>query len=316
MSPEHPAGGPPDRAATHGGDGQEVDIVAVVVTYNRVALLEVCLEALLAQTAPVRVLVIDNASTDGTPALLETFAGRVDVVRLPSNSGGAGGFHEGLRLAEESGADLVWLMDDDTIARPDALEELLAARTRVSAGSSFFCSRVLWTDGRPHPMNLPALDDRYDRALMAAAGGCVAVRSCSFVSVLFDATSVRRHGLPLADYFIWGDDVEYTSRMSAAGLGVLVPGSTVEHRTTYFSLDNPGERYYFAARNNLWTIRFSPGARGRRGRLVYRYLFLLAYQLKHAKDLVLPRAALRGVKDGLLQRPDLTPLRGVASTEL
>jgi rhamnopyranosyl-N-acetylglucosaminyl-diphospho-decaprenol beta-1,3/1,4-galactofuranosyltransferase len=303
MSSEHVPLSRHDRSATSPA-GNEPDVVAIVVTYNRAALLEVCLMALLAQTAPLRILVIDNASTDETPALLETFAAAIETVRLPTNSGGAGGFHEGLRLAELSGADLVWLMDDDTIARPDTLERLLAARAGLKE-AAFYCSRVLWTDGRPHPMNLPALDDRHDRALAAATAGCVAVRSCSFVSVLFETSSVRRHGLPIADYFIWGDDVEYTLRMTVAGLGVLVPESVVEHRTAYFSLENPGARYYFAARNNLWTIRFSPGARGRQGKMLYRYLFLLAYQLKNAKDLTLPRAAIRGIRDGLLRRPDL-----------
>jgi rhamnopyranosyl-N-acetylglucosaminyl-diphospho-decaprenol beta-1,3/1,4-galactofuranosyltransferase len=292
-----------DRSASELASN-EPDVVAVVVTYNRATLLQVCLTALLAQTAPLRILVIDNASTDETPALLKTFGSAIEVVRLQTNSGGAGGFHEGLRLAELSGADLVWLMDDDTIARPDSLEHLLAARVSLE-DAAFYCSRVLWSDGRPHPMNLPALDDRHDRALAAATAGCVAVRSCSFVSVLFETSAVRRHGLPIADYFIWGDDVEYTLRMTAAGLGVLVPDSVVEHRTTYFSLTNPGARYYFAARNNLWTIRFSPGARGRQGKMLYRYIFLLAYQLKNAKDLALPLAALRGIRDGLLSRPGL-----------
>jgi GT2 family glycosyltransferase len=116
---------------------------AVVVTYNRRALLEQCLDALRAQTRPPdRILVVDNASTDGTA---EWVRGQDDVVALllDENVGGAGGFHAGMRLAHAGGADWLWLMDDDTIPRPDALERLLEpAIPRRSCGRAWRCGRT------------------------------------------------------------------------------------------------------------------------------------------------------------------------------
>jgi len=69
------------------------NICAVIVTYNRKELLRECLKAVLAQTRPPEhVLVVDNASTDGTPEMLQEEFPQVEVLCLPENQGSAGGF--------------------------------------------------------------------------------------------------------------------------------------------------------------------------------------------------------------------------------
>ena len=104
-------------------DDQGRRIVAVVVTYNRLALLQRLVTRLTAVPQLDEVLVVDNASTDGTGSWLEDAP--VSSRTLPTNSGGAGGFHEGLAWAVERGADLVWLMDDDGLPDEDCLARLL-----------------------------------------------------------------------------------------------------------------------------------------------------------------------------------------------
>ena len=107
---------------------EPMHVAAVVVTYNRLPLLQQCLQALDAQTAALAAIwVIDNASTDGTEAA-------VRGMNLPNliyrhtgrNLGGAGGFAYGVREAALAGYDALWLMDDDTIPEPEALEKLSA----------------------------------------------------------------------------------------------------------------------------------------------------------------------------------------------
>jgi rhamnopyranosyl-N-acetylglucosaminyl-diphospho-decaprenol beta-1,3/1,4-galactofuranosyltransferase len=112
-------------------------IAAVVVTFNRLELLQRLLERLDAVPGLDEVLVIDNASTDGTAEFLSGLDGarsgdehRVVPVlsrTLTENAGGAGGFHDGLAWAMERGADLAWLMDDDGLPDVDCLGILLAA---------------------------------------------------------------------------------------------------------------------------------------------------------------------------------------------
>jgi rhamnopyranosyl-N-acetylglucosaminyl-diphospho-decaprenol beta-1,3/1,4-galactofuranosyltransferase len=100
-------------------------IVAVVVTFNRLALLQRLVSRLLEVGGLAEILVVDNASTDGTAEWLAAQAAPVSTLSLPDNRGGAGGFDVGVRAAYDGGADLIWLMDDDGIPEPDCLKILL-----------------------------------------------------------------------------------------------------------------------------------------------------------------------------------------------
>jgi GT2 family glycosyltransferase len=236
-------------------------VIAVVVTYNRLAMLREALAALAAQSRPPdAVIVVDNASTDGTAAAVRSQHPAVRLAEVPCNTGGAGGFAYGLALALADDADLIWLMDDDTVPEPHALRALLAARSSYPAGHpALIASRVLWMDGRPHPMNTPRAKPFATKAerLAAAQAQCLPIRSASFVSILADAGVCRQRGLPQADYFLWNDDFEYTTRLLRGNTGLLCPASVVVHKTkTFGSTDvNPGPRFFFEVRNKVWMLR-------------------------------------------------------------
>jgi rhamnopyranosyl-N-acetylglucosaminyl-diphospho-decaprenol beta-1,3/1,4-galactofuranosyltransferase len=154
----------------------------------------------------------------------------------------------------------VWLMDDDTVPQRHALRALLEARGRhPGQPPALVASRVIWTDGRPHPMNTPRTKPFATKAERAAAAetGCVPIRSASFVSILVDAGVARERGLPQADYFLWNDDFEYTTRLLRGCPGLLCPASVVVHKTAAFgSTDvDPGPRFFYEVRNKVWTLR-------------------------------------------------------------
>ncbi len=120
-------------------------IAAVVVTFNRKKLLLECLNALLGQTYPLdEIVVLDNASTDGTKQELQEAGilsdARVKYLLMEKNTGGSGGFYYGSRQAYQDGADWIWMMDDDCIPTETALEELVNA-TKITEGS-FFSSAI------------------------------------------------------------------------------------------------------------------------------------------------------------------------------
>ncbi len=290
-------------------------VVAVIVTWNRRALLHESVTAVTGQTRrPDAVVVVDNASTDGTDAELRSWQPRVDVVRLADNIGGAGGFAVGIeRAVQQHDADWIWLLDDDTVPTPTALENLLDVASRADARPAVLASKVVWTDGRDHPMNTPREKPGVRAAERAAARsvGAMAIRSASFVSVLCNADAVRRHGLPVADYFLWNDDFEYTSRLLRGSIGLYCPSSVVVHKTrTFGSTDaDPGERFYFEVRNKLWVFTRSRslapvervayiGATLRRWLRTYR---------RSTDRATLRRALRRGLRDGLLHAPKPTP---------
>ena len=139
-------------------------IAAIVVTFNRKALLTHCLQALLAQSAPLwRIVVIDNASTDGTETALRQ-AGLLDqpiihYTRLPENIGGAGGFAHGMQLAFDAGAEWFWLMDDDAMAEREALAALLALAPQPE---HVYGSSAVFREGKYHMMRWPTVITVYN----------------------------------------------------------------------------------------------------------------------------------------------------------
>lgn len=237
-----------------------VRVVAVVVSYNREQLLAECLRALLAQVRAVdAIVVVDNASTDGSASVTRSVAPDARLIRLQHNTGGAGGFAIGIAEAVETErADLVWVMDDDTIPTPTALDELVRSIRRAPARTVVVGSSVEWVDGRAHPMNTPRVAPFASRTAIknASAHDCYPVRSVSFVSLLIDAAAVRRSGLPIVDYFLWNDDFEYSSRLLRRGLGFVSRRSVVVHKTrTFGSTDaDPGDRFRFEVRNKVWLL--------------------------------------------------------------
>ncbi|MBT2208183.1 glycosyltransferase [Actinomadura sp. NEAU-AAG7] len=284
-------------------------VAAVVVTFDRRELLAEALTALGAQTRPPdRIVVVDNASRDGTAAMVRDRFPGVELRELPRNVGGAGGFGAGMALALDS--DLLWLLDDDTVPEPGALRALLDARDRAAGGPpTLVASRVVWTDGRDHPMNTPRAKPRASAAETEAAraAGCVPIRSASFVSVLVDAAAVRERGLPVADYFLWNDDFEFTTRLLRGRRGLLCPASVAVHKTRAFggTETDPGDRFFYEVRNKIWLFTGSRGlAPPERvlyaGSTARRWARTFAASEDRA---VLRRALVRGVRQGLLTRP-------------
>lgn len=211
-----------------------MNVVAVIVTFNRKAMLEQTLDAIERQTVrPQAIVLIDNQCTDGTEAMVATLrlTPRLHYVKTERNIGGAGGFKRGMQEAYALGADWLWLMDDDCAPVPDCLEKLLAPlREPDLRDAGFLASRVVWTDGAPCLMNLPVAHplwiQPHDRH-----PGLSRVIGSSFVSMLVSRRAIQTVGFPVAEFFIWFDDAEYSRRVSKVMPAYLVTDSVVVHKT-------------------------------------------------------------------------------------
>ena len=206
------------------------------MTFNRRDLLSDCLKAIEAQThRPDVIIVVDNASSDDTSEFLSArdWALPHQVHRLNRNYGGALGFAVGMRAALAAGADSVWLMDDDAIATPSALEHLIEdtkVTTRGGRRPAFTCSLVVWRDGSVARMNIPRANAQWNESVARVGRPVVDVDSASFVSVLIPTEHVRAVGLPHIGYFKWYDDTEYTLRLRGTyGPGICSLNSIVKH---------------------------------------------------------------------------------------
>jgi len=251
-----------------------VSVAAVIVTFNRLEKLKRVLASVEAQTHPdLHILVIDNASTDGTGEYLaaRTASRPTEVITMATNTGGAGGFAEGMLRGYASGADHVWIMDDDCYPEPEALERLVAgfdaAVTELGGDVPFACSVVEFTDGSICEMNNPVPTWDWGRLLVKGQQS-VMVTACSFVSVLIPRWAIAEYGLPYRDYFIWFDDREYTLRLTRRCPGVQVLDSTVIHDMG----ENRGVNFSMVDAKSAW--KFAYGVRNEASYLLHHRGFL------------------------------------------
>jgi rhamnopyranosyl-N-acetylglucosaminyl-diphospho-decaprenol beta-1,3/1,4-galactofuranosyltransferase len=331
-------------------------IAAVVVTYNRKDLLGQCLDSLLRQTCPFEALyIIDNHSTDGTGASLlaqeliapavwrddvpvETtrqvpvpaWSGRaleVRYVRMPDNTGGAGGFHEGMKRAVAGGFDWLWLMDDDLLTAPDALDVLVRQRDalRNSHAEPFILnSLVLRRDGSDgdtlafplrelsprrdpksgvHRLNRKVCLWRLSEVRWQAQDGLYRW-ICPFNGTFVPARAATEIGLPNKEFFLWGDELDFLWRADKRYTLYTVLDSRVFHpapRAAEF-----GWRQYYRIRNLMIVNRHFNFATLRNVRVT---IVSLGRGLRHGPRGL--RLVLRAVADGwtgrLGRREDLGP---------
>lgn len=208
---------------------------AIVVTFNRKNLLAICLRTILdAEVAPDKVLVVDNASSDGTPEFVEAnFPPIVSVLRLAQNRGGAGGFRAGVEEALRLDYEFLWTMDDDHEVEPSTLRLLLEAMRDLNcdvAGPLILApsndGQLSWEMGPGgrgfHDLN--AITKAY------AGRGYFEKIPDAFNAALYRRSVFEKLGPPDERLFIRGDEVEFGLRMEKNHIqGVVLTGARVRH---------------------------------------------------------------------------------------
>lgn len=244
-------------------------ILATVVTYNRKELLKECIESLLTQSyKDFDILILDNASTDGTEAYINDYiiSGKIEYYNTGSNLGGAGGFNLAMRKAAEREYDFVWVMDDDCMSREHALDNFLIADKKLSGNYGFLSSKVLWKDGSICTMNVQR--QTLTKNVSDFESSIVEIKMASFVSLFVPVKIIKELGLPIKDFFIWTDDWEFTRRISRKYPCYLINKSIVVHKSASniganISTDTEDrlDRYNYLYRNDAYLYRHE-GIRG------------------------------------------------------
>jgi GT2 family glycosyltransferase len=240
-----------------------VAVAVVIVNYNGGALVEDAVRSALAQTAPdVRVVVVDNASTDDSPARLRRWRGQVELIESPTNTGFAGG--NNLAFAAVPEAMHYALLNPDAVAAPTWLERSLACAAAHPAAAMIApkivnaadeavldnAGHLMFLDGtvRGRGRNQPAAAAAFDTARQIfIASGC---------AVLLRGDAVRELGGFDEDFFCYCDDVELSLRLNWAGYeGWYCPEARVSH---HFSASASSKfspfKAYQVERNRYWVV--------------------------------------------------------------
>ncbi len=225
-------------------------VIAVVVTYNRQALLSECINALRKQSRPLdAILIVNNGSTDGTENWLSQ---QKDLIFInQQNVGSSGGFSTGINRAYESGYDWIWCMDDDGYPKEDALENLLAA-----------------DDGCLRLLNCAVIDKEDKKSFVWKTQqyktldevDCNIIEGIGhpFNGTMLHRRIIERAGVPKPKFFLWGDETEYYYRIVKQNeIPVCTVANSIHyHPSTAFSIKkdwdyDSGWKMYFYIRNRF-----------------------------------------------------------------
>lgn len=282
-------------------------VTAFVLTRDRKELLVACLRAVLEQADAV--VVLDNASSDGTREHLHA-VGLLDAVtfhRSAVNTGGAGGYRRGVELALATGADWIWLMDDDAEPAPGALGALLAAPEAADGGTAALATSVVHPDGRTDPLHR-CRHGRLITPMPLPYAGHPDVDCASFVGLLVRAPAARAAGLPRADFFLGYDDAEWSVRLRREGRIVLVPEARMLHKIPVGGTA-PSRRSRFW--NRLLGLHYESSSWAEYWKDLYRIRNLMWIKTHHDHSGPAEVAALTAVYCGKAILYDERPLRRV-----
>lgn len=263
-----------------------MNIIAVVVTYNRRELLKRNIACLRLNTPVSSIVVVNNGSTDGTGAWLDE---QEDLTVIhQENVGGSGGFYRGIQYAYQAGADWIWCMDDDVFPRLDCMEYLLPYTHEPGVGilapRRLMAGQIFTNDFQKVNLSNPFASMYQQKLKKQVVNGPVDICGTAFEGLCISRKAVAEIGLPNKELFIFCDDTDYCLRAVLAGFRILYIPSALMDKEKFFSNDNWEERSrkkkwkrFYQVRNSTylnhhygrnWWVRYLRGFNGMLGYLL------------------------------------------------
>jgi GT2 family glycosyltransferase len=241
----------------------------LVLCHNQVALTLECLATLAAQSLDAHVLVIDNASTDNTAALVRAIFPNAEILRLEENLGYAGGNNAAMRYALAQGAEALLLLNNDTRLAADALEQLMAALDAHPQAAAVGPMVYTWDSWEIISSAGGTIDWHHADAVNLGAGvrdqgqfGARAVDCLNGCALLVRAAAAAQVGLLDERYFMYWEETDWCARMAHAGWTLwFEPSARIQHKAPLQPEAMSRAALYYTARNRLlFFARHTPSA--------------------------------------------------------
>ncbi len=290
-------------------------VYVVVITWNQRRDTLECLESVFRITYPnFRVVLVDNASTDGTREAVAAQFPQVGYIANPANRGFSAAVNQGMKRGLERGAEYLFLLNNDTIVDPSLLDHLMAHAMDESVGmlvpKIYYYSRpnVIWSVGAG--LNVWTLEKGGEVRGCVDEGQWETVVEREHVTacaVLLPRRLTDKIGLLDERFFYYYDDADLSLRVREAGFRtLLVPQAKMWHKVARASggVDTPYERYWMGRSSVLFFRKHVCG---------WRWLIIFPYRLGSAIKTTIRLAVQRkftalasywrGLRDGLADQP-------------
>lgn len=235
----------------------------IILNYKRHLLTLKCIQSLKTQTyTDSEILLVDNASQDGSAEALRALHPELQLLESPLNRGYAGGNNLGIRKFLGEGKEFIWILNNDTIVSPDALQRLVAA-LQANPRWGMAGSQIKALE-QPQPIlqmggGRISLWSGLNRAIVNSMDlpGLNYLAGCS---LLIRAEALRIVGLMDEDYFHYWEDVDLSFRMQKMGweLGYVPDSIIYHHEGGSLATNSPRAAFFFSRGVVRFFLRNSP----------------------------------------------------------
>lgn len=239
----------------------------VIVTFNRLKLLKICIEHCMKQTIPFeKIIIVNNCSTDGTFEYLQSFSKLPNffISNQDKNRGGAGGFKRGLEIAESLNLDWILIIDDDAIINLDYIEccsNYISTHPNICAVSGTVVTeeKIQLSHRRRIKNKLLFLESNVP--ILEYTNNSFRYDLATFCGLMISGRVLKKIGMPKEEYFIWFDDTEFSMRLQKFGKIVNINSAQLDHRTVLPKGEKSGFfsrmcwKTYYGHRNRLDAVK-------------------------------------------------------------
>lgn len=198
-------------------------VICCVASYNRKNLLLKCIDALYSQTYQIEsILIFDNNSDFDIYELFENKKKypNIKIIKSTSNIGSSGAFNSLTKFAIQTDIDFVWYLDDDVAPANNCLEELVkhADSSNVLIPLKFYNGKCVELSARKLDFKNPFRIDPKREIIMNCLDSIddlelISVKTVSFEGLFISKSVINKIGLPVSNFFICHDDLEYSLRI-------------------------------------------------------------------------------------------------------